>query len=74
MTTHPIDEIFAAAKVPKLGNEQLWNQCAEIMSSTMARLSVTEGLSLRRVDRYEKQKQTLIADLVEMREAGKVAL
>ena len=65
------DELFAKADVAKAGNEWLWEQCRDILSATMARVS-TLGMSLARVEIFEEQKKSLLDDLAHYKNTGKL--
>jgi hypothetical protein len=60
-------EIFKEAGVTKEQYPWAWDQCKEILSAQMAKCSVLYGLSQRRVEVFEKQKQTLIEDLIKLK-------
>lgn len=64
------DEIFAEAGVDKALNPAAWDEARNILSATMARLSVSMGLSAERVEVFELQKRTLVEDLVEGKADG----
>ena len=59
------DEIFKKADVPKEGNEEVYDEMVEILSRQMAMASVTMGLSYKRGEFWEEQKQALVDDLLE---------
>ena len=64
------DAIFQEANVPKEGNDALWGNAVDILSSKMAMLSATMGLSMERVTIFEEQKRALVQDLLDMKAAG----
>lgn len=66
------DKIFEEADVSKEGNMSVWTEVCEILSAKMATLSATEGLSMKRVEVFEKQKQTLVEDLLLLKKDGKL--
>jgi hypothetical protein len=61
------NEIFVKAGVDKTKYPELWDEAKQILANCMASLSVTHGLSMERVQIFEKQKQTLVDDLVRMK-------
>lgn len=66
------DEIFAAAGVTKdEKSAHIWDQCVVILSSKMASLSPM-GLTMERVELFNKQKTTLIEDLKKGKAEGKI--
>lgn len=65
-------KIFDEAGVPHQGNEDVWKECADILSTRMAYLSVSYGLSNERVRLFNEQKASLVKDLIEMKESGKL--
>lgn len=68
------DDIFRKAGVDKSKNMELWNEACTILSESMAWCSVMLGMSARRVKVFEEQKQTLVDDLIGMRERGELAV
>ena len=66
------DKIFLEAKVDKVKNMNLYEECSQILSSQMARLSVLEGMSERRMTIFNEQKKALVQDLIEMKEKGEL--
>jgi len=58
-----VDEIFAAVNLKKEDHEEIYKRCEEIMMETEAELSVIYGLSRKRLEAYESQKQSLIEEL-----------
>ncbi len=73
MFSNMADEIFTKAGINKAGNEQWHDQCRDILSTKMAMLSATMGLSKKRVTIFEEQKQALVDDLIAMKEKGELA-
>ena len=66
------DKIFEEAGVTKdEKTNHIWDQCVVILSSKMASLSGM-GLSMERVDLFNKQKQTLVEDLKKFKSEGKI--
>lgn len=68
-----VEEIFRQAGVPIAGNEALAKQAEGILSDCMAMLS-PGGLTQSRIDHFNKQKATLVQDLIGMRERGEVEM
>ena len=66
------DEIFERAGVSKDGNEDLHKRASEIMAQCMALGSVNYGLSDKRFDYTQEQKDTLVQDLIELKAAGEI--
>ena len=64
------DKIFLEAKVDKVKNMNLYEECSQILSAQMARLSVLEGMSMQRMTIFDEQKKALVQDLIEMKEKG----
>lgn len=67
------DEIFTKAGVDKIKNDWAYQQCVDILSGKMAMLSVTMGLSYERVEQFNKQKESLVKDLLNLKAEGKLA-
>ena len=68
-----VQELFTAAGfTSEDAGDKLFDdlalQMTEILDGLMARLSATMGLSYKRVELYEEQKQSLIDDLKKMKE------
>ena len=66
------DEIFAAAGVTKdEKSAHIWKQCVVILSSKMSSLS-SMGLTMERVELFNKQKASLVEDLKKGKAEGKI--
>jgi hypothetical protein len=61
------DEIFEQASVNKDACTELWTQTVSILSGKMAMLSSTMGLSIERVNAFNKQKESLVQDLINLK-------
>ena len=66
------DKIFERAGISKVGNEDRYKECMGILSQSMAFASVNYGLSDRRVDYFNAQKDALVNDLKELKEKGEI--
>jgi hypothetical protein len=73
MFSEMADAIFERAGVKKEGNEVFHQQAVDILSAAMARTSVTMGLSMERVEFFQKQKDALVQDLLDLKAAGEIA-
>ena len=65
-------KIFESAGVDPKANPELLADVERILSTTMARLSVTHGMSWTRIERYTEQQEALVEDLIELKAAGKL--
>ncbi len=68
-----VEEIFQKAGVAMEDHPILVKQAKNILSEKMAILSATLGLTWTRVDLYNEQKESLVQDLISMRESGELA-
>lgn len=60
---------FEAGLIPSEAPE-IFEQVKDILSNKTAELSVTMGLSYKRLKVYEDQKQALIMELRQLKESG----
>jgi hypothetical protein len=63
-------EIFAAAGLSAEDHLDLAEKVEQIMIDTEAELSVLYGLSRKRIELYESQKQSLIDELIEFKKSA----
>lgn len=56
-------EIFEKAKISKEDAPIMFKEVIDILSESMATMSVTHGLSFKRAERYQAQKDALVDDL-----------
>jgi hypothetical protein len=65
------DEVFEAAGVTaNADTRELYKEVDEILSTKMAFLSATMGLTYDRVRIFEQQKTALVRDLKKLKKAG----
>ncbi len=64
------DEIFKAAGLTKEEAPEMYEDVELILSQKMAGLSASMGLSVRRVDAYREQKESLIKELRALKADG----
>jgi hypothetical protein len=67
------EEIFTRAGISIEGNEDVFQQVTDILGETMAQGSVLMGLSLKRVEHYSQQMDTLVDDLKKLKASGEIA-
>ena len=60
-------EIFSKAGVLKEDYPKEWDECTKILSMQMAKCSALYGLTEKRVQVFEKQKQALVDDMVKIK-------
>ncbi len=59
--------VFEKAGIKREDAPELFEEVKNILSQTMARLSATMGMSYKRGEVYEEQKQTLVDDLIKLK-------
>lgn len=70
MFTDIATKIFQKAGVNPDLNPELFAQCQSILSSRMASLSSSLGLDITRKELFDNQKQSLVDDLIALKDAG----
>lgn len=63
-------EVFNQAGVDPKDAPELFRKVVSILGAKMATLSVTMGMSWKRVGLYAEQKEALVQDLIESKAAG----
>lgn len=56
-------QLFEQAGLPIEGREDIYNRVVDILGEKMAELSVTHGLSIKRIELYDSQKASLLQEL-----------
>ncbi len=65
-------DVFSKAGVKKEDAPDLFQQVKDILSTKMATLSVTMGMSYKRGEIYDEQKQALVDDLKQLKAKGEL--
>ena len=62
------DEIFLKAQVNPADAPEMYEDVKQILASKMATLSATMGMSYKRIELYNEQKESLAVDLVKLKQ------